>query len=72
MKITISDQAKAICALEEERKCLYAQSRMLSEEQIKIADEFKARLTQLSIQHRNIMKLMMAIDDNMKRLLMER
>lgn len=72
MTITISDQARAIHALEEERKCLYVQSRSLSEKQVKLAEEFKQEIIMLSTSQRNVMRMMVAIDDNMKKLLSER
>ena len=63
MTITISDQAKAIAALEVERQMLYDKAKQLTIDQELCTKEYKEHMARCSNHHRNILTKLSALDD---------
>jgi len=63
MTITISEQAKAIVALETERQDLYAKARNITIDQEQATRDYKELMARMSNHHRNILTKLSALDD---------
>ena len=63
MTITISEQAKAIAALEAERQSLYAKSRNITIDQEQSTRDYKESMSRMSNHQRNLLTKMEALDD---------
>jgi len=62
-KVTISDAAKALCALEEERKKLWEEAQEVSHAQCKLMADTSCEMLRLSGKHAVILDRMMKLDD---------
>ena len=63
MTITISEQAKAIAALETERQMLYAKARNITIDQEQSTRDYKESMSRMSNHQRNLLTKMEALDD---------
>ena len=63
MTVSISDQAKALIALEAERVALYARARRVGARQIALTETFQKNMKQLSNEHHLILALMAKLDE---------
>lgn len=63
MTVSISDQAKALIALEAERVALYARARRVGARQIALTETFQKNMKQLSNEHHLILGLMAKLDE---------